>query len=300
MIHFVSIIIPSYNHLQFLRKRIESIFNQSFSNYEVILIDDNSFDGSWEYLKQFEHHPKVSHCIRNEFNSGSPFKQWKRGIELSKGDLIWIAESDDWSELNFLESCVPYFESVGVGIVMAASTYVDGNDQILGEAPTDCPPGFYNGPHFVRNQMYFQNQILNASAVIFRKSYINYSILERIGEYRLSGDHLFWSSLMRDCNIVILEDYLNFFRWHDQSVRNQELKKLTGLKEGIKIKLWLEEQFEINRKDKTRARKEAYLNYFKFLNHNLSSKIWNEFFEISSFFSPTDRFKAVIRFVLFS
>jgi hypothetical protein len=105
---------------------------------------------------------------------------------------------------------------------------------------------------------------------------------------------------MMDCNVVILADYLNYFRWHDQSVRNQELKKLTGLKEGIKIKLWLEEQFEIDGKDRTRSRKEAYLNYFKFLNQNPGSKNWNEFLEISSFFSPFNRLKAGIRFVLFS
>lgn len=296
----ISIIVPNFNHRKFLPQRLETIFNQTFQDFEIILLDDCSTDGSWEYLKQFEHHPKVSHCIRNEFNSGSPFKQWKRGIELSKGDLIWIAESDDRSELNFLERCVPYFESVGVGMVMAASIYVDGNDQVLGEAPIACPPGYYNGTHFMRNYMYFQNQILNASAVIFRKSYVNYSILDRIGEYRLSGDHLFWTSLMRECNVVIFEDYLNYFRWHDQSVRNQELKKLTGLKEGIKIKHWIESQIQIERRDRTKSRREAYLSYFKFLNDNSRAKKWNEFLEFSSFFSTMDQIKALIRFVLFS
>lgn len=295
----ISIIIPNFNHLAFLPKRIDSILYQTFPDFELILLDDCSTDGSWEFLKQFEDHPKVSHCIRNEVNSGSPFKQWKKGIELSKGELIWIAESDDWSNISFLEKSVPYFEFVQVGIVISASNYVDVNDQLLGEVPTDYFPGCYKGNSFLKNYMYFQNQIHNASAVIFRKSLLNHSILDLIGQFRLSGDHLFWSSLIIDCNVVVLSDHLNFFRWHEQSVRSQELKKLTGLKEGIKIKLWLEEHFEIDRNDIIRSRRETYLNYFKFLKQNPGSKSWNEFLEISSFFSPIDRFKAWIRFILF-
>lgn len=297
---FVSVIIPNLNHLRFIKNRINSILNQTYLDFELIILDDCSIDGSWEYLKQYENHPKVSYCIRNDTNSGSPFRQWKKGIELSKGELIWIAESDDWSEISFLEKSVPCFESVEVGMVLAASTFVDVNDQVLGEVPINYSLGCHSGIDFVKSYMYFQNQILNASAVIFRKSFINHSILDRIGQFRLSGDHLFWSSLMKECNVVVLSDYLNFFRWHDQSVRNQELKKLTGLKEGIKIKLYLEEQFEIDRKDKTKARREAYLNYFKFLNHNPSPKNWDEFMEVLYFFSSMDKLKVWIRFVLFS
>ena len=66
---FVSIIVPSYNHAQFLEERIESILNQDFHNFEVILLDDLSSDNSAEILKKYQNHPKVSHCIINEKNS---------------------------------------------------------------------------------------------------------------------------------------------------------------------------------------------------------------------------------------
>lgn len=78
----VSIIVPNYNHLEFLPQRLETIFNQSFQDFEVILLDDCFTDASWEYLKRFENHPKVSHLIRNEFNSGSPFRQWKKEFDI--------------------------------------------------------------------------------------------------------------------------------------------------------------------------------------------------------------------------
>ena len=283
----------------FLEQRLGTVLNQTFQDFELIILDDNSSDGSWNYLKQYQDHPKVSYCIRNEVNSGSPFKQWKKGIELAKGELIWIAESDDWSELTFLDHCVSYFESKDIGLVMAASKYVDCNNQVLRSISHVCPCGFYEGIHFLKNHMYFKNSVINASAVVFRKSFIKERILNQVVNFRLSGDHLFWTALMSFSKLVIIEDQLNFFRWHDQSVRKQELKNLTGLKEGIKIKNWIESQIHIDKRDRIRSRREVYLNFFKFLKNNPSSKNFNEFLEISSFFSFSDKLKAWVRFALF-
>ena len=99
----ISIIVPNYNHSSFLNERLDSIFNQTFQDFEVILLDDKSTDNSTEILRHYTQNEKVSHFIINKKNSGSPFKQWKKGIELAKGEFIWIAESDDTCDLNFLE-----------------------------------------------------------------------------------------------------------------------------------------------------------------------------------------------------
>ncbi|MEG1485647.1 MAG: glycosyltransferase family 2 protein, partial [Bacteroidales bacterium] len=107
---FVSIIIPSYNHALYLQERIESILNQSFQNFEMIILDDKSPDDSHKIIKKYENHPKVSHCIINKKNSGSTFSQWNKGLELAKGELIWIAESDDIADHEFLATLVPQFE----------------------------------------------------------------------------------------------------------------------------------------------------------------------------------------------
>ncbi len=66
---FVSIIVPSYNHAQYLEERINSILNQSYSQFELILLDDLSPDHSAKILEKYRKHPKVSHCIINEKNS---------------------------------------------------------------------------------------------------------------------------------------------------------------------------------------------------------------------------------------
>ena len=98
----VSAIIPNYNHATFLKQRIDSVLNQSLSVYEVIILDDCSTDKSLDVINEYINHPLVRHVIINEKNSGSPFLQWQKGIDLAKGDWIWIAESDDYADINFL------------------------------------------------------------------------------------------------------------------------------------------------------------------------------------------------------
>ena len=99
----VSVIVPNYNHAPFLRLRLDSIFNQTFQDFEVIILDDCSTDNSKEIIEEYRNRPQVSHVVYNETNSGSPFKQWAKGFDLAQGEYIWIAESDDWAELAFLE-----------------------------------------------------------------------------------------------------------------------------------------------------------------------------------------------------
>lgn len=99
----VSVIIPNYNHAAYLRQRIDSVLSQSFDDFELILLDDCSTDNSREVLESYWQHPKLSHLIYNETNSGSVFRQWQKGIDLAKGEFIWIAESDDYAHPQFLE-----------------------------------------------------------------------------------------------------------------------------------------------------------------------------------------------------
>ena len=69
----VSIIVPNYNYACYLNVRIASILNQSYTNYELILLDDASTDNSVEILEKYKDNPHVSHILVNEKNSGSPF-----------------------------------------------------------------------------------------------------------------------------------------------------------------------------------------------------------------------------------
>ena len=90
---FFSVIIPNYNHAPYLHERIDSVLNQTFKDFEVILLDDKSQDDSCEILRSYENNPHVTHVVLNNQNSGSTFKQWHKGFDLARGEYIWIAEN---------------------------------------------------------------------------------------------------------------------------------------------------------------------------------------------------------------
>ena len=71
-------------------------------------MDDASTDNSREIIESYRQHPVVSNIVYSDFNSGSPFRQWQKGILLAKNDWIWIAESDDIALPIFLETAIKY------------------------------------------------------------------------------------------------------------------------------------------------------------------------------------------------
>lgn len=97
----VSVIIPNYNYARFLQQRIESVLAQTYTDYEIILLDDASTDDSVSILNHYKTNSRVAHLEINSVNTGSPFAQWQKGISLSRGKYIWIAESDDAADASF-------------------------------------------------------------------------------------------------------------------------------------------------------------------------------------------------------
>lgn len=238
----VSIILPNYNHSKYLRQRIESILNQSYSDYELIILDDNSTDDSRDIIEQYRKHPKISHVVYNDQNSGSTFYQWKKGISLAKGEYIWIAESDDFCSTTFLKECIYVLERYpNVSIVFTDSVLVDSEGIIfkrkytlLGKMWNKYMYSFrcIKGNKLIK-RMLFRNIIINASAVVFRKRYVSQT--PTCVHYKLCGDWLFWSSFMKDTDVVYINQKLNFFRQHTNKVTPLAVRKGLDLIEGLDV-----------------------------------------------------------------
>ncbi len=220
----VSVIIPNYNHKTYLKQRLETVFEQTFQDFEVILLDDASTDNSVAILKQYANHPKVSHFIINEKNSGSPFKQWKKGIDLAKGEYIWIAESDDYAASNFLNSLIESFKN-DVVLAYCASNIIDEKGNVLGlnkwatalDGQRWHKNYFNKGKNEIKNFLKFRNTIPNASAVIFKKE--NIEEVEIPNNMNFCGDWYLWVELLKKGDVTYLAKPLNFFRRHKHSTR---------------------------------------------------------------------------------
>lgn len=90
----VSVIIPTYNRADLLPRTIESVLNQTFKNFELIIVDDGSTDNTEEVVKEFQERDERVRYIWQE-NSGGAAKPKNNGIKNSRGDYIAILDSDD-------------------------------------------------------------------------------------------------------------------------------------------------------------------------------------------------------------
>ncbi len=218
----VSVIIPNYNHARYLKQRLESVFSQTYQNFEVIVLDDCSSDNSLEIIEKYKDNPHLSQIVVNRANSGSVFKQWDKGIELAKGELIWIAESDDYCELSFLEETVNAL-AVKKTVVVACAQYVffnDDHETCVKERKTR----YYRGKDYICNRLIRYNEIRNASGVIFSKrAYSNIS--KNYLTFRSAGDLQFWSEILQYGDVVRVGKNLSYYRQSASSVTGTNATK---------------------------------------------------------------------------
>ena len=225
----ISVIVPNYNHEKYLKQRLDSIFNQTYPNFEVILLDDRSTDNSRRLLSEYAKNKKVSHCVFNEVNSGNTFVQWNKGINLAQGEFIWIAESDDFCDSGFLETvCKPLIENNDVVLSYCQSNKVNEKGELTGNwldytnrfDPLLFTENFIlSGNDFIKQFLVYRNVIPNASAVLFRKSRFNeLGFLNEDIALKCNGDWVFYTQLISTKKIAFTAQSINNFRFHSQSV----------------------------------------------------------------------------------
>jgi len=230
----ISVIVPNYNHARFLKQRLDSIFNQTFQDFEVILLDDCSTDNSVEILSEYAKNRKVSHFIINEKNSGSTFKQWKKGIDLAKGEYIWIAESDDWADERFLEILIKQIcKNNNIALAFCRTYRVNEKGDNLGINrwgehinPQRWNSDFINqGNDEIENYLINRNTLPNASAIIFKKVK-GVKVIDNIINYRFCGDWLFWMLIINNAQIAYNSEILNYFRRYQNATSLKKESKI--------------------------------------------------------------------------
>jgi glycosyltransferase involved in cell wall biosynthesis len=229
----VSVIVPCYNHAPFLRQRLDSIFCQTFQDVEVIILDDCSTDESLSILQEFGNRPNVS-LFANQQNVGT-FAQWQKGIQAATGDIIWIAEDDDYCEPEFLETLLPFFNDAEIRLAYCNSHAVDdqGNvtrDLYINHYYENLPvkkwhQDYKNSLDIELNHgLAIKNTIPNVSAVLFRKLSITEELENRLRQHTCGGDWMLYLHVLKDGTIGHSGRTLNYHRRHAQSVVAKNLK----------------------------------------------------------------------------
>ena len=107
----VSVVIANYNSSSYIRQCIESLNSQTYKNLEIIFFDDNSTDNSLDIIKQFSNVKIIENKIQTKFGSLNQLNAFKKAYEVSKGDLIFLLDSDDYFSNKKIEKVVNYFEN---------------------------------------------------------------------------------------------------------------------------------------------------------------------------------------------
>lgn len=217
----VSVIIPNYNHENFLKRRIESVIAQTWEDIEIIILDDCSTDNSRSVIEQYRSNPKVHKIIYNDTNGGSGFKQWLKGIHAAQGELVWIAESDDWCEINFLEVVVTgMHRNPGCVLAYVQSYCVDDNAHINWQSHNDIAEEIINGKYFFQHRLAYGCTIFNASMAVFKRAYA-LKVPHLFTEFKLCGDWYFWINIVRFGDVFISNQVLNYYRRTDSSLTSR-------------------------------------------------------------------------------
>lgn len=220
----ISAIVPNYNHARFLPQRIESILAQTYPNIEIIILDDCSTDDSQDIIKAYcAEYPDRIRCILNSTNSGGVFHQWQKGVENSSGDLIWICESDDFCEPDFVEKLYGEFVDMSVMIAFGRILYVDegGNFQDGMDAYREGAEAGIWGRRLVRPAAEWfakgfgvNNVIANVGGCLFRRVDIRPEVWSEAKTYRVAGDWFLYLQISAGGQIAWRPDAVSYFRRH--------------------------------------------------------------------------------------
>lgn len=201
----VSVVITCYNYGQYVAGCLESVFAQTYTDYEIILVDDGSTDNSEEQIKPFLQNSRLKY-IRQK-NSGQA-KAKNRGIQESRGKFIAFLDADDKWDATKLSKQIPLFLDEHVGVVFSRALYIDENDQLLDFILTEK----YLQPKIgrVTHNLYMNNFVPFSSSVVRKKCFAEFGGFDEMLPMGIDWD--LWLRLSTGCSYAYVNEPLLFYR----------------------------------------------------------------------------------------
>lgn len=214
----VSVIVPVYNGAAFVSETVQTILDQTFTNFELVLVDDGSTDSSLEVLKSLEESDSRIKVYTKP--NGGIAQARNYGIASSEGPLIAFCDHDDFWHATKLERQVPRFERDGVGLCHAGT---QGMLQATGE--TYYNPSPKPKPEGAVFDELIENNFVSSCSVVVRRS-----VLQSFGGFdedrRLMGvdDWLCWLQMALRSELVFEADALCTHVIHANNYSNRYVK----------------------------------------------------------------------------
>lgn len=220
----VSVIVPNYNHARFLPERLDSILGQTYRNIDLLVLDDCSTDDSRDVISAYcQRHPDRVRGLFNSTNSGNVFRQWRKGVENTDGELIWICESDDTCEPDFLEQLVETFHSRSVNLAFGRIQFSDSEGAFkpgLDQYREGAEPGIWSAPVVRPAAEWFargfgvNNLIANVGGSVWRRQSLPAEVWDEAQTYSVLGDWFLYAQLAGGGRIAYEPGAIAYFRQH--------------------------------------------------------------------------------------
>lgn len=212
----VSVIMPAYNAEKYIKEAIDSILNQTFKDFEFIIINDGSIDSTEDIIKSYTD-PRIK-IINHDTNQGI-YASRSDGLKMAQGEFIAILDSDDIAIKNRLEEQLNFMENhPNIAVVGSWMEVINVDHREVHTLKHDCDPVIIKWTHILKNQ------ILNSSS-FFRKKTV-----DKIGyyrkEYEYAEDYDLWSRISRRYKMANMPRVLVQYRIRGKSVtRAPETRK---------------------------------------------------------------------------
>lgn len=175
----VSIIVPVYNVERYLNRCIDSIVRQSYSNLEIILVDDGSTDNSSDICEEWKIKDNRITVI-HKVNAGLGYAR-NTGLDYANGKFVFFVDSDDYIDINMVGDCIENASIYKSDVVLFGFNYADSNGRILRKATPCVEKLFYEDDEilrFVFPEMIYPegkrlNLIMSASSGMYSLEVIN-------------------------------------------------------------------------------------------------------------------------------
>lgn len=228
--HLISVIVPCYNHEKFITQCIESIVNQSYENFELIVIDDGSTDNSPAILRELQEQYNFTLEIQENIGVANTFN---KGIQkYAKGKYIAICASDDYWFLDKLQKQVDFMESnPECGMCFGKVIVVDENDNERKDSTKAANKNLKSG-HVFKDIL-----LINFHPPV--NNFYRRAIFDKIGYYRKdiwTEDFYMNLQISKNYPLGFIDDYLSYYRLPvNKGADKPNIKMLTSHLECINL-----------------------------------------------------------------
>lgn len=222
----VTVLMPVYNAGEFLKEAIDSILDQTYEEFEFLIINDGSTDSSVNIIESYE--DERIKLIHNTENVGL-IKTLNKGIELAQGKYIVRMDADDISEIDRVEVQLNFMENNYDVAVAGSNVVIFSSEKPLIKKLTDFPTTFSE----IRCKLLFESPIMHP-AVIMRKDVLLENNYRYRDEYKDTEDYELWLEIAKNHRIVNISKKLLRYRIVSNSITNRALKKMRDRIEVMK------------------------------------------------------------------